>query len=250
MPETGNKHIYYNLSIRVKADGFSFLVTEGSSGDNLHCSEHVVSEGQQVHELLAEKLNMPEIKQYGFSRVRIMTQTGATCIPMPEFCVEDLANLYDIVFPAHDKEHLEIGYTHLPQLDVVEVYLIPKDVRQVVMKVYPDATVTNANAVILGHFFTYSKRNQLPDNSLFIYTTPLLLYLFSIKDGKLSFANTYSLEQPQDSLFYVLSVWKLLKFPRKNHCYVAGEDDSVAFLTDALLPYLPHVESLPISIEL
>lgn len=250
MPVTGSKHTYYNLSIRVKADGFSFLVTEGLSGDNLLCEEFTISAEQTLESLLTEKIRMHALQQYGFSRVRVITQSDATCLPRQEFVAEELADVYSLVFPTFDREAYEVCYTHLPQLDIVEVFLVSKSLMETVRAVYPDATFTNSSALILGRVATYCKRQQLPDNVLFAYTTPIQLYLFSISENKLKFANSFPLDQPQDSLYYLLSVWKVLGLnARKNQCYVAGENGSVDYLTEALTPYLQHVETLPISIE-
>jgi len=251
MPVTGNKHIYYNLSIRVKADGFSFLVTEGTSGDKLLCREFVPAEGQALHKLLAEKLRMPELSDYGFSRVRIITDTETTSIPQQEFVAEDLKQLFSEVFPAFDEGQYELGYTHLPQLDIIEAYQVPKEVRRVVQEVYPDASVTNISAVILGRIATYCKRQQLPDSSLFAYTTPVRIFLFSISNDRLTYANSFLLDQPSNSLFYFLSVWKALNLnARKNHCYLAGEEGSVQYLSESLQPYLLHIQQFDLSIEI
>lgn len=250
MPVAGSKTISYNLSIRVKADGFSFLVTEGHSGDNLLCEEFTPSLGQELHQLLAEKLRMPVLGQYNFSRVRVITYTNATSIPGQEFVAQDLDTLYFTVFPKIDERLSEICYTHLPQLDIVQAFALPRAVRQVVDEVYPDATYTNASAMVLGRIATFYKREELPDNALFAYTTPRLLFLFSIAQDKLLFANTFPLDQPKDSLYFLLSVWKALELnPRRNHCYLAGESDSVAFLDSEVGKYLQNVHLLSLSIE-
>lgn len=250
MPVTGSKSISYNLSIRVKADGFSFLVTEGHSGDNLLCEDFYPSQGQELHQLLAEKLRMPVLGQYSFSRVRVITYTNATSIPQQEFVLQDLSALYSTVFPKIDEEQDEVCYTHLPQLDIVQAFTLSRAVRSVVEELYPDATFTNASAMVLGRLATFCKRQQLPDNALFVYTTPRQLFLFSISADKLKFANTFPLDHPKDSLFYVLSVWKTLELrPRVHHCYIAGESDSVAYLTEEARKYLQYVEVLSLSFE-
>lgn len=250
MPVAGSKTISYNLSIRVKADGFSFLVTEGHSGDNLLCEEFTPGSGQELHQLLAEKLRMPVLGQYTFSRVRVITYTSATSVPGQEFVVQDLEALYSVVFPKIDESQLEVCYTHLPQLDIVQVFTLPRDVRRVVEEVYPDATYTNASAMVLGRIATLYKREQLPDNALFAYTTPRQLFLFSVAQDKILFANTFPLDQPKDSLFYLLSVWKALELkPRRNNCYLAGESDSVDFLATEARKYLQNVHLLSLSIE-
>lgn len=193
---------------------------------------------------------MEELKRYPIARVRVITYTDATCVPQQEFQSSELSELYAIVFPKVDEAKYEMCYTHLAQLDIVEVFTVAKDVLSTVREVYPEATFTNAFAVVLGRIATYCKRQELPENSLFAYTTPLQMFLFSLNQGKLQFANTFPLDQPQDSLFFLLSVWKTLGLDaRKNHCFVTGEEDSVGFLSDALKPYLQNVEVLSVSIE-
>lgn len=250
MQVTGSKSTYSNLSIRVTADGFSFLVTEGHSGDILHCQDYTSSEPSQLYTLLAERLSSDELKQYRISRVRVVTSSDATCIPQQEFVAGQLNTVYSTVFPPIDEALYEVSYTHLPQLDIVVAFTIPCALRQTVQSAYPDATFTNAFAVVLGRIATCCKRQNLPDDSLFGYVTPLQLFLYSIKGDELQFANSFPLSQPKDSLFYLLSVWKVLGFnARHQHCYLAGEEGSVEFLSQALAAYLQHVEVLPVSLE-
>ncbi len=250
MPVTGNKSTYYNLSIRVKADGFSFIVTEGISGDNLLCQDFNVADDKPVEELLAEKLRIPELSTYKFTRVRVITTTDATCIPQQEFVSEHLDRLYNVVFPPIDDTLQEVGYTHLPQLDIVMAFAVSKAVRRAITEVYPDATFTNASAVVLGRIATFCKRQQLPDGALFAYTTPWQLFLYSVGNDKLLFANSFPLDQPKDSLFYLLSVWKTLNLnARKHQCYVAGESGSVEYLSEEAKKYLQNINVMSLSME-
>lgn len=250
MPVTGNKSTYYNLSIRVKADGFSFIVTEGISGDNLLCLDYKVAEDKTMEEVLAEKLRIPELSTYKFTRVRVITSSDATCIPQQEFVSEQLESLYGIVFPKIDDMLLEVNYTHLPQLDIVMAFTISRAVRKAITEVYPDATFTNASAVVLGRIATFCKRQQLPDGALFAYTTPWQLFLYSVGNDKLLFANSFPLDQPKDSLYYLLSVWKTLNLNARRHqCYVAGESGSVEYLSEEAKKYLQNVNVMSLSME-
>lgn len=250
MLATGNKKAYYNLSIRVKADGFSFLVTEGNSGDILVCRDFPLDGGRPLHTLVAEKLALPEITSYHYARVRVVVMSDMTCIPQHEFVADNLTDLYNIVFPALDEQEYDVHYTHLPQLDIVMAFALSRSLREAVTHVYPDATFTTASAVVLGRIATCCMRQQLPDNALFAYTTPTSLYLYSVSQERLLFANSFNLDQPRDSLFYLLSVWKTMELnPRKHSCYVAGEEESVRYLKEALVPYLQNIEVLSISIE-
>lgn len=250
MPVTGSKSISNNLSIRVKADGFSFLVTEGHSGDILHTQEFSLSSQQVLHEELALQLNAILGGEWKFTRVRVIIYGDSTYIPQQEFVADRLEQLYSVVFPAIDGSSQEVCFTHLPQLDIVVAFAMPMAVRKVVEAVCPEATFTSASAVILGRVATICKRQQLPDNALFAYVTPLQLFLFSVSQDKLKFANNFELDQPKDSLFYLLSVWKSLeRDARRHYCYVAGETESMNYLAEALVPYLQNVEKLSISIE-
>lgn len=250
MQVTGSKSTYSNLSIRVIADGFSFLVTEGHSGDILLCQDYTASDPSQLYAMLYEKFRSEELSAFRFSRVRVITNSDATCIPQQEFVTEQLNAVYSTVFPPFDEALYEVSYTHLPQLDIVVAFTIPSALRQTVQSAYPDATFTNAFAVVLGRIATYCKRQNLPDDSLFAYVTPLQLFLYSIKGDELQFANSFPLSQPKDSLFYLLSVWKVLGFnARSQHCYLAGEEGSVEYLSQALAAYLQHVDVMPVSLE-
>lgn len=247
---TGNNTTYYNLSIRVKAGGFSFCVTEGNSGDTLLCEQTTVQEPLQLSQVLSEKLQDEKLKEYKFSRVRVIIDSDATCIPQKQFNHKDLQDLYNLVFPTIDSEKEEVCYTHLPQLDIVEAYTLPIDIRQAVTAIYPEASFTNSHAVVLGRIATFCKRQQLQDGGLFTYVSTNRILLFSIYQDKLQFANSFPLSQQSDAIFFLLSVWKELNLnARKDQCYVAGEETEVTQLTEQAKKYLQNVQTIELNIE-
>ncbi len=247
---TGNKPTYYSLSIRVKADGFSFIVTEDTSGDNLLCEDFKPAEGQTLPALLEEKLQDPAYTLYPYGRVRATIYSDSTFIPQSEFDASQLPELYGIIFPKLDASTTSIAYNHLAQLDIVTAFPLRHDIRQAITRVYPDASFTCASSVVLGRIATFCKRQQLPDNAVFAYVTPTQLFLFSLCGEQLKFANTFPLDQPRDSVFYLLSVWKMLELnARHHHCYIAGENDSVDYLTEEARKFIQNVQTLTLSIE-
>lgn len=242
MPATGNNVITYNMSIRIVADGFSFIVTEIPSGDIVF--RDVFAKGNEpVSHTLASKLYLPEITRYHYDSVRVIIDSDSTCVPYSEFRPEDLQQHYRLVYGNVDFKTRKVCYSMLLQLQVVEVFTVPKDICDTISKAYPEATYTNSCSMLLNHAATFCRSQKTTGHSLFAYLADRQMFLISITQGKLLFSNHFMIEQEQNALFFLLSVWKELKMDAyKDTCYIGGDSPLARQTAEEARAYLQNVE--------
>lgn len=245
MPATGSNQIHYNLSIRVTAGGFSFFVTEAMSGDLMHREDFSKPEGESVGATLSQMLQRPTLQRHAYDTVRVVIDSDSTCIPLEEFHRDEITNLYKFVFSDADLDSNLVSYTLLPQIDVVEAYTVPRDVYDAVRAVYPEAAFTNSYATVLERVAQFCKRRNPIKRPLFAYVQQDQLFVFSIFQDQLLYANGFTLENNQNGLYFLLSVWKELGLDvRENTCFIAGEPTQANALISVARGYLLQVESM------
>lgn len=243
MPVTGNNTSIYNLSIRITADGFSFFVTEAFSGDLMHREDFQMQEGETLSQTLAKMLIRPTIQRQSYNKVRVVIDSDSTCIPLDEFRREDLQSYYKLVFDNVDIEANNICYTVLPQIEVVETFAMPKDICAAIAEIYPDAIYVNSYAMVMERTIKFCKFRNPASCPLFVYIQNRQMFIYSIFQDRLLFANSFNLEHEQNALYFLLSVWKELAYDvYENICFIGGETGPSRQLAEEAKAYLQHVE--------
>lgn len=245
MPVTGNNQLQYNLSIRITADGFSFFVTEAFSGDLMHREDFAKREDETMSRTLSKMMVRPSITRHTYNNVRVVIDSDSTCIPIDEFSRENLQQYYKLIFDNVDIEANKVCYTVIPQIEVVEAFTVPKDICDTVLEFYPEATFTNSYAMVLTRTTQFCNNRAPSTRPLFAYVQNRQLFLFSIFQDKLLFANSFMVDQEQNALFYLLSVWKELGLDVYNNiCFIGGDPEPTKKLTEEAKAYLQHVEMM------
>ena len=248
MQVTGNNNqIHYNLSIRITADGFSFFGTEATLGDLMHREDFQCQDSEQLPRQISKMILRPTIQRHEYDNVRVVIDSNTTCIPLEEFRKEDLQKFFTIVFPNLDTQRELVCYTILRNLNTVQIYTVPRSIRIAISETYPDATYTNSHAVVLERVDDFSRRHEQPVKPLFAYAQRDQLFLFSIHQNTLLFANSFPIEdgEGKNALYYILSVWKSMGLnERENRCYISGDPEPAEKLAEEARKYLLYVEKI------
>ena len=99
MPVTGNKSLLnYSLSIRLCADGFSFLVYSLGSGQLLLQESLPCAADETLADALERGLQLPRIAGRHYERVVLYSTSPSTRVPLDEFRREDMLAVYRLTF--------------------------------------------------------------------------------------------------------------------------------------------------------
>lgn len=244
MPVTGSNLSKYSLSIRISADGFSFFVNAPLNGELIHREDYTLHEGESMSHKLGNMLVQPTMQDLTYDKVQVIVDSPSTLIPEEEFNANEVENCYGCVFSDVDIHTHRVCSTPLPSLFVVVLFSLPHDVYDTITNLMPQATFTSVFATTLSSFADYSTKHDFAEPPLFVYLQPNQMLLYSVFRGKLLFANSFSTDNIQNTLYFLLSVWKILKFDaRVNHCIISGDDTTLTTsLADELGEFLQYVE--------
>lgn len=246
MQEIGNKSYQpLSLSIRIYADGFSFFVCNPQSsslvhGEHFHCSDSAL-----LAQRLQQELSKPDYFNRQIEQAYVLLCAPSTHIPLEAFHRDEVGELYHLTFADSDMESLHVAYTIQPQLESVEVYAIPRDLEEIILQFYPTARFFASRAMLMERLARYCEDVCLDAvRHLFVVPEDKGLSIYAFVDGHLHYANTFFTDSTEDSVYFILNVWRVLEMQSMtDRCMlcVAEEQDAMT-LKQALSEFILHTE--------
>lgn len=211
MLETGNNPFYNKrLSIRVSTGGFSFI------SDNTH--EDVKASGQTLSEALQETLRKWAAISDRIRNVELLCDTLSTRIPLNEFRSEEVHSLFRLTYGKDAvPQGWSLRYEILPKLELVEVFIVNTTIEQMILDVYPQATIHSYHGQILLHGLEIERNMPLGKRRIHACACSENLLLFTYVDNQLHYCNSFPASEMSTKLYYTLYVW--------NHMELAQERD-------------------------
>ena len=150
MQATGNKSYHpLSLSIRLRADGFSFFVCDLQTSSLIRGEHFRLADSLSLAEQLTQELTRPDYFNRQIDQCFVLVCTPSTRVPLEEFHREEAAALYALAFNQEDAAEQRVAYNILPQLESAEIYAIPADVEEAVLQFYPTARFFASRAILM-----------------------------------------------------------------------------------------------------
>lgn len=220
MPATGNSSLMsYSLSIRASAGGFSFLVHSVASGQLVIEDSVTARPGESEADNFARLLTHPRLGGREYERVRLLSNAPTTQIPLDDFRREDIVAIYRQVFSDSTARAEDLAVQILPNLEVVCIYHLSAALEHALREVFPQATIQNFSACLMEYVVSRSQGVRSTDyegghrGSVAFHTVVdgSNLHVVATSRGRLLYGNTFICETDADRLYFLLSVWHLLK---------------------------------------
>ena len=225
----------YSLSIRTRADGFSFLVHSVASGQVVIEENVPAYAGESEVENFRRLLAHPRMGGRGYERVRLLSDAPATQMPLDEFRREDIVAVYRQVFSDSVARAEDLAVQILPHMEVVCIYRMPMAIERALREVFPQATVQNYTACLIEYAASHSQGMRSSDYeggfrgavAFHAMVDETSLHVIAISRGKLLYGNVFACSSDADRLYYLLSVWHLLEMDAQyDNCNVYGASAS------------------------
>lgn len=209
----------YSLSIRTCAGGFSFLVHSVASGQLVIEDTVPAKEGESEADNFACLLTHPRLLGRDYERVRFLSNAPTTQIPLDDFRREDNVAIYRQVFSDSTVRAEDIAVQILPALEVVCIYHLPSALEQALREVFPQATIQNFPACLIDYVASRAQGVRSADYEgghrgavvFHVVVDGSSLHIVGTSRGRLLYANSFVCENDADRLYFLLSVWHLLK---------------------------------------
>ncbi len=247
MPATGNKSYHpLSLSIRLRADGFSFFVCDLQTSSLIRGEHFRLADSLSLAEQLTQELTRPDYFNRQIDQCFVLVCTPSTRVPLEEFHREEAAALYALAFDQGNAAEQRVAYNILPQLESAEIYAIPADVEEAVLQFYPTARFFASRAILMERLLLLEEDQPEQQRRLYVCSETDGYSLYAFDGRRLRYANTFQIASVPDALYFILNVWKQLELDQQKDSLklLASQDENNEELRQALSEYLVNIEAL------
>lgn len=257
MPVTGNKSYHpQSLSIRLRADGFSFFVCDPQANSLIRGEHFSVPEGENLATRLQTEIKRPDYFNRQIDQACVLVDTPSMHVPLEEFRRDEAADLFHFTLADHDARAERVAYTILPELESAELYAIPFDVEEAILQYYPMARFFAARAMLTERLLHHYQDATDEAHRLYVCLRDDRIDLVAFNDNRLRFANSFITSQAANIQYFVLNTWQMLgldaeadrlvilsEAPTANAGAASAASD-LAALQQGFGLYLRHVDTL------
>lgn len=232
-----NLAIKQRITIRVGRNTLLFSMPQERDRDILF-EPFVVKSGISMAANLREAFKQADMLLAAPPRARVVIDSDVMLVPVETFNEKDIETLHNHAFPR--QEHDAIFYNVLPDLNAVAVFSMNKDLKLVIDDHFQDVRLVTAISPVWRHLhqrsFTGSRQK------LYGYFHEKHLEVFSFRQNRFKFSNSYDASRTKDAIYYLLYIWTQLQFDAEHdELYLVGEIPDEEQLLDELKSYLEKV---------
>lgn len=241
MQETGNKsNNPYSLSIRFHTDGFSFFICNPQSEKNFLRKDFSVTDKNKLHSILSQALEeYPPIQERKYTIISALFNGPVSRVPLELFNKDHKQILFELVCPLPTDYH--IHYNILPHLEVADLFAIPRDTEQLLLKYFPTIHFYAQESMILERSASRAALETV--DTLYVFIDKKNIFIFSYTQKKIKYANEFSISSVQDALYYILNVWKMLNMKaHTDSCILIQPENHPEKIAEALSHYLSNIK--------
>ena len=159
-------------------------------------------------------------------------------VPMPLFREDDYQELYRYTFC--DTAQQVVMHSVLPDLNSVAVFAVQKDIRTVVGDAFGRPRYMPVMASVWHHLHQRSYTGQR--GKLFVYFHERQMEVMSFVQNRFRFCNAYTVNNPNDAIFYMLSVWKQTGLDaERDELHLVGDMADAASMVAELEKFVKRV---------
>ncbi|MBM0131141.1 DUF3822 family protein [Segatella copri] len=220
MQITGNRTQQARLTIRVSKNTLSFSVVDREAEHQLIYEPYTVKSGVSIAANLRQAFSESDLLQRGYTKVRVYIDSPILLVPIEEFHEEDLPVLYQHAFTGHNGD--VILHKVQPNLNVVAVFPINKDLKMVVEDNFKDVRFTP----IMQPIWNYLHQRSFTGihRKLYAYFHDKKVDIFCYEKNRFKFFNSFKADHAKDALYFILYVWKQVGMDQvQDELHVAGD---------------------------
>ena len=199
--------------------------------------------GMSVTANLREAFKTCPMLQKDIESLSVLIDTPTMLIPEHEFDPETYEVLFDQMFtsyPLHNK-----AYTNLPELHCVVAYAIEKDMMTVIADHSNQFRILPVSLPVWRYLHKHdSGQNR---RKLFAYFHDDKTDVFTFRQNRFVFSNTFTVNNEHDALYYLLYTWSQLKLDNeKDELHLIGDVLNRRWINERLKQYLrrPFFDSI------
>jgi hypothetical protein len=216
------------LVIRISRDSLSFSTAEGSG---VRYEPYTLNSSISMAANLREALHTSELLNEAYESTLVMVDSPTLMVPVNEFEEENSKMLYQHAFTG--TEQLVVMHSVLPDLNAVVLFAIQKDLRTVLSDNCKNVRYSAAVAPVWRHLHQRSFIGQ--HQKIYGYFHDRRMEVFSFVQNRFKFCNSFTVNNHNDMLYFLLGVWKQLGMEaERDELHLVGDiTERDAFIEEA-----------------
>lgn len=226
------------LTIRIGRHSLSFSAISKENAGNIVFEPYTVRSGISMAANLREALKEINLLKNGWERAMVLIDSPVMMVPVEEFHDNQKEIIYHHSITGHEGE--TVMATVLPALNAVAVYSINKDLKLVIDDNFADVRFNHVCSSVWNHLYKRSFTGVRM--KLYAYFHDKKMELFSFRQNRFKFTNSFDTDLAPDAIYFMLSVWKHLAFDNKrDELHLAGEVPDKDSLMQELRAFIQNV---------
>lgn len=225
------------LTLRIGRNTLSVL-SQGEEENDLSFKPIVVKSGVSMAVNLRQAFKTCDILMMPAARVRVLIDSDVLMVPIELFDEQTMAEMHNNAFPRQEQD--AIFYNVLPDLNAVAVFAMNKDLKLVLDDHFRDVRLISAMSPVWRHMHQRSYTGSR--NKLFGYFHEGRLEIFSFKQNRFKFCNSFEATRSKDALYFLIYVWNQLQLQQRfDELYLMGDIPEKDWMTNELKRYVQKV---------
>ncbi len=239
MLETGSNILSnYTLSIRLSADGFSFVHGNPGALSSFKYKRFKVDKPAGYLEKLRTAINkLSFLKKGTQTDVNILVEGSPMLVPPGEYSAEDLMHMY--TFGHGEMADIKL-LTNSLSCGATEVFPMDAGVYIYLSQRFPHAQYYASITPVMEHFLP-QKGEDASHGALHAYFHEDKLSVFVLRGDAVLYSNEFALGHREDAVFFILSVWKALKMNQNRDSLYVMSDVAAEGIIRELTTFVAHV---------
>lgn len=224
------------LTIRVSRHSLSFSAVDDKAENGVDYRPYTLKSGMSAAANMREALKTDEWLGT-WQRALVMTDAPVMMVPADVFRSDTCEELYNHTFIGHHGD--AVMHTVLPSLGAVAVFGVNKDLRLVVTDNFKDVRFMHVCVPVWNHLYRRSFTG--PRQKLYGYCHDKKIEIFSFRQNRLRFCNTYDVSSSHDMVYYLLYVWKQTGMDQwRDELHLVGDLPDKDVIVGTLRRYLQN----------
>ena len=230
------------LSIQFHLDGFSFCITDNSTGDIVYFFKKLFEEKQMTPEILMQKVNAQfkedTYLQKDFSSILVIHENNlSTLVPNKYFSEDKLVEYLNFNIKTLATDY--IAFDEIQEMNAKNVYVPYVHINNYLFQNFGTfeykhhTTVLIQKLLSLGHY---------EEKKVYVNVASKNFDVIVIQNKQLKFSNSFHFETKEDFIYYILFTFEQLKLDVENiELYFCGDIELESEIYNSTYQYIRNI---------
>jgi hypothetical protein len=230
------------LSIQFHLDGFSFCITDNSTGDIVYFFKKLFEEKQMTPEILMQKVNAQfkedTYLQKDFSSILVIHENNlSTLVPNKYFSEDKLVEYLNFNIKTLATDY--IAFDEIQEMNAKNVYVPYVHINNYLFQNFGTfeykhhTTVLIEKLLSLGHY---------EEKKVYVNVASKNFDVIVIQNKQLKFSNSFHFETKEDFIYYILFTFEQLKLDvEKIELYFCGDIELESEIYNSTYQYIRNI---------